>query len=49
MAKQLMDYSEYEKWNPSLSSGMAKFAESLSAIQDYREAQVSNFLLFFSC
>ncbi|GFR78873.1 protein FAM92A1, partial [Elysia marginata] len=40
LAKQLLDYAEYEKWNPSLSAGMSKFAENLSAVQDYREAQV---------
>ncbi|GFN93003.1 protein fam92a1 [Plakobranchus ocellatus] len=40
LAKQLMEYAEYEKWNPSLSSGMLKFAENVSAVQDYREAQV---------
>ena len=40
LAKQLMDYAEYEKWNPSLSAGMLKFAENVSAVQDYREAQV---------
>ncbi|RUS75426.1 hypothetical protein EGW08_016805, partial [Elysia chlorotica] len=40
LAKQLMEYAEYEKWNPSLSAGMLKFAENVSAVQDYREAQV---------
>ncbi|XP_059154236.1 CBY1-interacting BAR domain-containing protein 1-A-like [Physella acuta] len=40
MAKELMQFSEFEKWNPTLSTGMSKFAESLSAVQDYREAEV---------
>ncbi|CAL1541301.1 unnamed protein product [Lymnaea stagnalis] len=40
LAKELMEFSEYEKWNPTLSTGMTKFAESLSAVQDYREAEV---------
>ncbi|XP_059173918.1 CBY1-interacting BAR domain-containing protein 1-A-like [Physella acuta] len=40
MAKELMQFSEFEKWNPTLSIGMSKFAESLSAVQDYREAEV---------
>ncbi|KAH9503568.1 Protein fam92a [Bulinus truncatus] len=40
VAKEFLEFSEFEKWNPSLSSGMAKFAENLSAIQDYRDAEV---------
>ncbi|KAK6982764.1 protein FAM92A1 [Biomphalaria glabrata] len=40
IAKEFLEFSEYEKWNPSLSAGMAKFAENVSAVQDYREAEI---------
>ncbi|CAG5115955.1 unnamed protein product, partial [Candidula unifasciata] len=40
LAKELIGISEVEKWNPTLSTGLAKFAETLSAVQDYREAEV---------
>ncbi|PVD21476.1 hypothetical protein C0Q70_19649 [Pomacea canaliculata] len=40
MSKCLFEYAEYEKWNPTLRNGLMQFVESLSAVQDYREAQV---------
>ncbi|KAL8588663.1 hypothetical protein ACOMHN_001980 [Nucella lapillus] len=41
LCREIAEYAEYEKWNPSLRKGMTHFAESLSAVQDYREAQVN--------
>ncbi|XP_076470346.1 CBY1-interacting BAR domain-containing protein 1-like [Babylonia areolata] len=41
LCREIAEYAEYEKWNPSLRKGMTQFAESLSAVQDYREAQVN--------
>nr|KAG5686004.1 hypothetical protein BaRGS_021361 [Batillaria attramentaria] len=40
LSRDIAEYAEYEKWNPSLREGLTHFAESLSAVQDYREAQV---------
>ncbi|XP_067651562.1 CBY1-interacting BAR domain-containing protein 1-like [Haliotis asinina] len=41
MAKDLVNYAEYETMSLTLKKGFTHFAENLSAIQDYREAQVS--------
>ena len=40
LCRGIAEYAEYEKWNPTLREGMTHFAEILSAVQDYREAQV---------
>ena len=40
LCREIANYAEREKWNPTLRDGMTHFAESLSAVQDYREAQV---------
>lgn len=45
MSKCLFEYAEYEKWNPTLRNGLMQFVESLSAVQDYREAQVLLWIL----
>ncbi|XP_046368669.2 CBY1-interacting BAR domain-containing protein 1-like [Haliotis cracherodii] len=41
MAKDLVNYAEYETMSLTLKKGFTHFAENLSTIQDYREAQVS--------
>lgn len=40
MAKDLVNYAEYETMSLTLKKGFTHFAENLSTIQDYREAQV---------
>ncbi|ESO85072.1 hypothetical protein LOTGIDRAFT_221535, partial [Lottia gigantea] len=40
LAKEIVNYAEYEKINPTLKKGLTSFAEHLSAVQDYRQAEV---------
>ena len=39
IAKTLARYADYETMNITLKKALAEFAENLSAVQDYRQAE----------
>lgn len=45
LSKDLIAYTNAEKYNPSLVRCVSEFATNLGTVQDYRDAQVS--LLWF--
>ena len=42
MCKDVLSYVEGETLNPSSKQNLSEFAHTLSAVQDYRNAQVTN-------
>ncbi|XP_062615893.1 CBY1-interacting BAR domain-containing protein 2-like [Saccostrea cucullata] len=41
IAKDLVDYTDAETYNPSMVRSLSEFASNLSSVQDYRQAQVT--------
>ena len=48
MAHTLLTYAKSETYNPSTQEALSKFAENFSAVQDYRNAQVTTIIGVFS-
>lgn len=40
MAKAVLDYSAYERFNATTKSALKDFAEAFAAVQDYRDIEV---------
>ena len=47
LAKQINQYASQDKLSHSSSNNLKQFAQNLSIIQDYRDAEVLSLLTFF--